>query len=50
MRIDCKLMDDAEVLRMEPMLCPDDTAALHNPASYHIRWKEELQGCKYSIL
>jgi glycine/D-amino acid oxidase-like deaminating enzyme len=36
MGVDCKLMDGAEARCMEPLLCRDVTAALHNPASYHV--------------
>ena len=36
MGIDCKLMDGPEARREEPLLCSEVTAALLNPASYHV--------------
>jgi glycine/D-amino acid oxidase-like deaminating enzyme len=36
MGIDCKLMDGPEARRQEPLLCSEVTAALFNPASYHL--------------
>jgi glycine/D-amino acid oxidase-like deaminating enzyme len=36
MGIDCKLMDGPEARRVEPLLCSKVTAALLNPASYHV--------------
>jgi glycine/D-amino acid oxidase-like deaminating enzyme len=36
MGIDCKLLHAIEVRQFEPLLCPDITAALHNPACYHV--------------
>ncbi len=36
MGIDCRLMDGQEARREEPLLCSKVTAALLNPASYHV--------------
>jgi glycine/D-amino acid oxidase-like deaminating enzyme len=36
MGIDCKLMDGSEARRQEPLLCSEVTAALLNPANYHL--------------
>jgi sarcosine oxidase subunit beta len=36
MGIECELMDGPEARRQEPLLCPKVTAALFNPASYHL--------------
>ncbi len=36
MGIECELMDGPEARRQEPLLCPKVTAALLNPASYHL--------------
>lgn len=44
MGIDCKLLDAAETLQFEPLLCADVRAALYNPASYHLNPFRLLQG------
>ena len=36
MGIDCRLLDGWEALDFEPLLAPEVTAALFNPASYHV--------------
>ena len=36
MGIDCKLMDGSEARKEEPLLCSEVTAALLNPANYHL--------------
>ena len=36
MGIDCKLMDGLEARRFEPLLADHVTAAIYNPASYHV--------------
>jgi sarcosine oxidase subunit beta len=44
MGIDCQLLDGPQARRFEPLLAPDVTAGLHNPASYHVNPFRLVQG------